>query len=60
MAKQTSNRKKNPFARHKLTAIAAGTVLSIAGTVGVVRRVVTPGENVKAVIDGDSFKIDND
>ena len=59
MAKQAS-KKKNIFKRHKLAAIAAGTILLVAGTVGVAKRVVSPGETVTAVIDGDSFKIGND
>lgn len=53
-------KKKNLFVRHKLAALAAGTVLLVAGTVGVSRRFVPLGERVEAVIDGDSFKIGND
>jgi endonuclease YncB( thermonuclease family) len=59
MAKQTSKTKKTSV-RRKLAAVAAGTILLVAGTVGVVKRVITPGEKVVAVIDGDSFKIGND
>lgn len=59
MAKQAS-KKKNIFKRHKLAAIAAGTILLVAGSIGVVKRAVNPGEIVTAVIDGDSFKIEND
>jgi endonuclease YncB( thermonuclease family) len=55
------NRKKKKLTvRHKLAAVAAGTILLVAGTVGVARRVVTPGEKVVSIIDGDSFKIGND
>jgi len=59
MARQTS-KKKDLFVRHKLAAVAAGTILLVAGTVGVAKRYVDPGEKVVSVIDGDSFKIDND
>jgi len=52
--------KKSKTIRHKLGAIAAGTILLIAGTVGVVKRTINPGEMVTAVIDGDSFKIGDD
>lgn len=56
MAK-TPNKKS---VRRKLAAVAAGTILLVAGTIGVVKRTITPGERVVAVIDGDSFKIGND
>ncbi len=56
MAKQTSKK----FRRHKLAAIAAGTILLVSGTIGVSKRFVIPGEKVISVIDGDSFKIGND
>lgn len=59
MAKQTSKKKKISV-RRKLATVAAGTVFLVAGTIGVVKRVVPPGEKVVAVIDGDSFKIGND
>jgi micrococcal nuclease len=55
-----ASKKKNLFVRRKLAAVAAGTILLVAGTVGVVKRAITPGETVTAVIDGDSFKIGND
>jgi len=56
MVKQTSKKKS---IRRKLTAVAVGTVLLVAGTIGVVRRTVNPGEKVVAVIDGDTFTISN-
>jgi len=59
MGKQTS--KKNKGSAHKkLAAVVAGTILFTAGAVGVAKRVVSPGEEVISVIDGDSFKIGND
>lgn len=57
MAKQTSKKKS---VKRKLAAVVAGTILLIAGTVGVAKREITPGEKVESVIDGDSFKIGND
>ena len=59
MVKRDSN-KKNKFLKHKLLPIVAGTILLVAGTVGVVKRVIPQGEKVISVIDGDSFKIGND
>ncbi len=59
MAKQIS-KTTNLFKRHKLAAVAAGVVLLVAGTVGVVKRNIDAGEKVVQVIDGDSFKIGND
>ena len=59
MAKQAS-KNKNIFVRHRLAVVAAGTILLVAGSVGVAKRVVSPGEKVVSVIDGDSFKIAND
>ena len=51
---------KSGTKRHKLAAVAAGTILLVAGTIGAAKRVVSPGETVTAVIDGDSIKIGND
>lgn len=51
---------KKKSIKRKLAAVAAGTILLAAGTIGVVKRVVIPGEKVVTVIDGDSFKIGND
>jgi len=56
---RVSKKKKNSIGR-KLTAVAIGTVLLTAGTIGVAKRTVSPGEKVVRVIDGDSFKIGND
>lgn len=52
----------NKVKHHKLKniALAVGAIAIVAGTVGVAKRVVSPGEVVTAVIDGDSFKISND
>lgn len=55
-----ASKKKNVFVRHKLAAVAAGTILLVAGSIGVAKRSAAPGEIVTAVIDGDSFKIAND
>jgi len=52
--------KKKSSVRRKLAAVAAGTVLLVTGTVGVVKRRISPGETVQSVIDGDSFKIGKD
>ncbi len=57
MAKASKKTKKRSF---KKVALVAGAVAIIAGSVGVARRVITPGEKVVAVIDGDSFKIGRD
>jgi len=46
--------------KHKLVGVLAGTILLLAGSAVVAKRVVNPGEKVVAVIDGDSFKIGND
>ena len=51
---------KKKSVRRKLAAVAAGTILLVAGTVGVIKRSITPGEKVVTVIDGDSFKIGRD
>jgi len=44
----------------KKVALAVGATAIIAGGVGVVKKVIIPGEKVVAVIDGDSFKIGSD
>jgi micrococcal nuclease len=59
MAKSTSKRRKL-YGNLKKAALAGGAVALIAGSVGVAKRVVSPGEKVVSVIDGDSFKIAND
>lgn len=51
--------KKKKFSFKRL-ALAAGAVAIIAGSATVAKRVITPGEKVVAVIDGDSFKIGRD
>jgi endonuclease YncB( thermonuclease family) len=52
-----ASKKKRSF---KKVALVVGAVAIIAGSVGVVKRVITPGEKVVSVIDGDSFKIGRD
>lgn len=59
MAEKTSKKKKASV-RRKLAAVAAGVVLLVAGSIGVAKREINPGEKVVSVIDGDSFKIGND
>lgn len=44
----------------KKAALSIGAITIIAGSIGVVKRVVPPGEKVLAVLDGDSFKIGKD
>lgn len=44
----------------KRVALAVGATAIIAGSVGVAKKLISPGEKVVAVIDGDSFKIGND
>ncbi len=56
---KTSKKKKTTI-KHKLATVAAGVILLVAGSIGVTKRVINPGEKVVAVIDGDSFKIAND
>lgn len=41
-------------------ALAVTATALIAGSVGVTKKIINPGEKVVAVIDGDSFKIGND
>jgi micrococcal nuclease len=44
----------------KKVAIAVGATAIIAGSAAVVHKVISPGEKVVAVIDGDTFKIGYD
>lgn len=44
----------------KKVALAVGATAIIAGGATVAHRVISPGEKVVAVFDGDSFKIGND
>ena len=54
MVKQTSKR----FNWRK-ALFAVGTVVLVAGSATVVKRVIDPGERVTQVLDGDTFRIDN-
>jgi len=57
MAKQTVKRKKLTF---RNVALTTGAIIIIAGSATVASRTVPKGEEVTAVMDGDSFKIAND
>ncbi len=50
---------KHPNNTLKKVAVAAGAVAIIAGSVGVAKRVINPGEIVTSIIDGDTFTIAN-
>jgi endonuclease YncB( thermonuclease family) len=54
MPKNPKSPKKLPW---KKVVLTAGAVAIIAGSVGVVRRAIIPGEIVTEVFDGDSFQI---
>lgn len=56
---KTPKSTKHPKNTWKKVALTAGTVAIIAGSVGVAKRVVNPGETVIQVIDGDTFIISN-
>lgn len=53
-------RRRKLYDNLKKAALAAGAVAIIAGGAAVAKRVVSSGEKVVAVIDGDSFKIGGD
>jgi endonuclease YncB( thermonuclease family) len=59
MLKQRKYHFSLPKNIHRIV-LTAGALGIIAGSVSIAKRVVSPGEKVLAVIDGDSFKIGRD